>query len=119
MTSISKYVFIDKLDHMVQYHSAIRKKPVDVKSNTFFDFDKKNHERDNKFKVGDHVKIPKYQKKFAIYYVSNWPEEVVAIKKVKSTVSWTYVISDLNREEIVGAFYEQELKKKKVKQNLE
>ena len=29
------------------------------------------------------------------------------IKKVKNTVLWTYVISDLNREEIVGAFYEK------------
>ena len=26
---------------------------------------------------------------------------------------WTYVISDLNREEIVGMFYEKELQKKK------
>ena len=48
---------------MAPYHSAIKKKPVDVKSNTCFDFDKKNNERDNKFKVGDHVKISKYQKK--------------------------------------------------------
>ena len=97
---------------MAPYHSAIKKKPVDVKSNTCFDSDKKNNERDNKFKVGDHVKISKYQKKNAIDYVSNWPEEVIVIKKVKSTVSWTYVISDLNQEEIVGVFYEQELKKK-------
>ena len=33
------------------------------------------------------------------------------IKKVKNTVPWTYVISDLNGEEIVGAFYEKELQK--------
>ena len=33
------------------------------------------------------------------------------IKKVKNTVSWTYVISDLNGEEIVGTFYEKELQK--------
>ena len=33
------------------------------------------------------------------------------IKKVKKTVSWTYVISDLKSKEIVGTFYEKELKK--------
>ena len=33
------------------------------------------------------------------------------IKKVKNTVSWAYVISDLNGEEIIGMFYEKELQK--------
>ena len=33
------------------------------------------------------------------------------IKKVKNTVSWTYVIDDLNGEEIIGTFYEKELQK--------
>ena len=34
------------------------------------------------------------------------------IKKVKNTVLWTHVITDLNGEEIVGAFYENELEKR-------
>ena len=33
------------------------------------------------------------------------------IKKVKHTVPWTCVINDLNREEIIGTFYEKELQK--------
>ena len=33
------------------------------------------------------------------------------IKKVKNTVTWTYVINDLNEEEIVGTFCEKELQK--------
>ena len=33
------------------------------------------------------------------------------MKKVKNTVPLTYVISDLNRDEIVGKFYEKELQK--------
>ena len=33
------------------------------------------------------------------------------IKKVQNTVSWTHVINDLNREEIIGTFYEKELQK--------
>ena len=32
------------------------------------------------------------------------------VTKVKNTVPWTYVISDLKSEEIVGTFYKKELK---------
>ena len=42
-------------------------------------------------------------------YTPNWSEEVFVIKKVKNTVPWTYIISDLNGEEIVGTFYGNEL----------
>ena len=33
------------------------------------------------------------------------------LKKIKNNVPWSYVISDLNEEEIVGTFYEKELQK--------
>ena len=33
------------------------------------------------------------------------------IKKVINTVPWTYVINDLNGEELVATFYEKELQK--------
>ena len=33
------------------------------------------------------------------------------IKKVRNIVSWTYFINDLNGDEIIGTFYEKELKK--------
>ena len=38
-------------------------------------------------------------------FVPDWSEEVFVIKKVKNTVPWTYVISDLVGEGIVGTFY--------------
>ena len=44
-------------------------------------------------------------------YVPNWCEKVFMIKKVRNTVSWIYVISDLKGEEIVGKFYEKQLQK--------
>ena len=31
--------------------------------------------------------------------------------KVKNTAPWIYIISDLNKEEIIGSFYEKELQK--------
>ena len=33
------------------------------------------------------------------------------VSKIKNTVPWTYVINDLNGEEIIGIFYEKELQK--------
>ena len=53
----------------------------------------------------------KYKNIFAKGCVRNWPEWVFVIKKVKNTVTWTYVIKDFNKEEIVEIFYEKELQK--------
>ena len=41
----------------------------------------------------------------------NWSEEIFIVKKIKNTVPWTYVINDLNGEDIIGTFYENELQK--------
>ena len=86
-------------------------KPVDVKDNTYIDFEKEVNDKDPKFKVGDHVRISKYKNIFAKGYTPNWSEEVFIISKIKNTVPWTYVISDLNGEKIIGTFYEKELQK--------
>ena len=112
MTSISKNVYIDKLDDIVDecnntYHTTIKMKPTDVKDNKYINADKELNNKDPIFKVGDRVRISKYKNIFAKGYAPNWPEEVFVIKKVKSTVSWTYVINDLNGEEITGTFYEK------------
>ena len=93
-------------------------KPIDVKSNTYIDFSKENNNKDPKFQISDIVRISKYENIFAKGYTPNWSEEVPVITKVKNTVPWPYVISDLNGEEIVGTFYENELQKQ-IKNNLE
>ena len=62
-------------------------------------------------KIGNIIRILKYKNTFAKGYVRNWSEEVFALKKVKNTVPWTYVISHLKGEEIVAKFYEKELQK--------
>ena len=72
---------------------------------------KKTNVKDPKFKVGDRVRISKYKNIFAKGYAPNWSEEVFVIKKLKNTIPWTYVINDLNGEEIMGTFYEKELQK--------
>ena len=121
MTSISKNVYIDKLDDIVNeynnaYHTTIKMKPIDVKDNTYINTDKVTNDKDPKFKVGDRVRISKYKNIFAKGYTPNWSEEVFVIKKVKNTVPWTYVINDLNGEEIMGTFYEkEEFRRRRVK----
>ena len=109
MTSISKNVYIDKLDDIVsEYnntdHRTIKMKPVDVKDNTYIDFKKKVNDKDPKFQVVDHIRISKCKNIFAKGYSPNWSEEVFLIKKVKTTVPWTYVIYDLKGEESIGIF---------------
>ena len=86
-------------------------KQVDVKDNTYIDFKREVNDKDPKFKVGNHVNISKCKNIFAKGYAPNWSEEVFVIKKVKNTVPWTYVITDLNGEEIIGTFNEKELQK--------
>ena len=117
MTSASKSVYIDKLDDIVNEYNktyrTITMKPVDVKDNSYIEFSKEVNDKDSKFKVGAHVRISKCKNIFAKGYTPNWSEEVFVIKKVENTVAWTYVISDLNGEEIIGTFYEKELEKNK------
>ena len=116
MTSISKNVYINKLDDIVDwyfniYHRTIKMKPTDVKDNTYIAFEKEVNDKDPKFKVGDYVRISKYKNIVAKGYTSNWSEEGFVISKIKNTVPWTYVMNDLNGEEIIGTFYEKELQK--------
>ena len=116
MFSVSKNVYINKLDDILGesnniYHRTIKMKPVDVKNNTYIDFKKEVNDRDPKFKVGDHIRISKYKNIFAKRYILNWSEEVFVVRKIKNTVPWTYVINDLNGEKIIEKFYEKELQK--------
>ena len=76
MTSISKNVYIDKLDDIVnkynnKKHITTKMKPIDVEDNTCIDFGKEINDNDPKFKVGDHVRISKYRNIFAKCYTPN------------------------------------------------
>ena len=116
MAAVSKKVNFDPLDDIVgDYHNIYRKfvkiKPIDVKPDFNAEHNVDSNERHPKFKVGNHVRIPKYKNIFAEGYTPNCSEEIFVIKKIKDTFPWTYVISDFNGEEIVGTFYKKELEK--------
>ena len=79
-------------------------KPVDVKYNTYIDFKKE-------LMIKSMIRISKYKNIFAKGYTSNWSEGIFIIKKGKNTAPWTYIINDLNGEEIIGTSYGNELQK--------
>ena len=86
MTSVSKNVYIDKLDDIVNeynntYHRTIKMKPVNVKSNIHINSSKEINDKDPKFRIGESI--------LAKGYLPNWSEEVSVIKKVKIIVPWT------------------------------
>ena len=61
-----KNVSHDKLDDIVNksnntYHTTIRVKPVDAKSNTYIGSTKEINNKNPKFKIGDIVKVSKYK----------------------------------------------------------
>ena len=95
-------------------------KPITIASDSYSEYDEDSSKKNPKFKVGDHVRISKYKKIFANWYTPNWSEEVFIINKIKNVVPWTYSISDLNGEKIIGSIiwiigiiwiYEKELQK--------
>ena len=116
MTAISKVVYFDVLNDIVDkyndtVHRTIKMKAIDVTDDSCAKYNEDFNKKDPKFKVGDHVRISKYKNIFAKGYTPNWSEEVSVVSKIKNTVPWTYVVCDLNGEEITGSFYEKELQK--------
>ena len=116
MTTISKNVYFHVLEDIFNkynntVHRTIKMKPTEVTDDSFAEYNEDSNKRKPKFKAGDHVRISKYKNIFAKGYAPNWSEEAFVINKIKNTVPWTYVIHDLNGEEIIGDFYEKELQK--------
>ena len=91
MTLVSKNLYIDKLDDIVNeynntYHRTIKLKPVYVKDNAYIDSTKEGNDKDSKFRVNDHVRMSRSKNIFAKGYTRNWSEEIFVIKIVKNTV---------------------------------
>ena len=123
MTSISKNVYIDKLDDILRkynntYHTSTKMKHVDVKDNTYIDFKKEVNDKDPKFKVGDRVRISKYKNIFAKGYMPNWSEEIFIIKKIKNAVPWTMLLMILMVKKLLVHFMKVNCKRL-IKKNLE
>ena len=113
MKATAKNVYYDVLDDVVNKynntkHSTIKMKPIDVG-----DVDE-HDEKNSRFKVSDRVRISKFKNIFAKGYTPNWSTEIFIVDKINDTVPYTYNLKDLNDEEIIGSFYDGELRKTKL-----
>ena len=118
MAATGKNVYYDVLDDVVNKynntkHSTIKMKPIDVKNNKRVYIDEYN-EKDNRFKVGDRVRISKFKNIFAKGCTPNWSKEIFIVDKINDTVPYTYNLKDLNDKEIIGNFHNRELQKTKL-----
>ena len=118
MTATGKNGYYNVLDDVVNKynntkHSTIEMKPIDVGDNNKRVYINEHNEKDSKFKVGDRVRISRYQNIFAKGYAPNWSREIFIVDKINDIVPYTYNLKDLNDEEIIGSFYDKELQKTK------
>ena len=116
MTSILKNVCIDKLDDIVNKykntcHSSIKMKLADLQSSTYIEFYEKTIRKVLDLKLAIMLEYQNIKGFLQKVMLQIGLKKLFVIKKIKSTVPWTYVISDLTGEEIVGKFYEKELEK--------
>ena len=91
ITSISKNVYINKLDDIVHkynnaYHRTIERKSDDVKPNTYINSTKEINDNDPNFNIGDIVRIWKYKNVFEKYDLPNCSKNVFVNEKVNSAV---------------------------------
>ena len=82
-------------------------KPIDVKLDSYDEYDVDSNEKVPKFKTGDHVQISKHKNILSKGYTPYWSEGVFVMSEIKKTILWIYVVNDIHGEEIVGTFYEK------------
>lgn len=100
-------------------HRTIGMRPVEVNENNEEDVLirinklRKVEQKKPKFQVGDRVRIFAYKNTFQNKYKNNWTREIFLVDKIFYTNPITYSLKDLEGEEVLGKFYDQELLKSK------
>ena len=111
--------FVQKLQQFVstlncRKNRSIGKSPRDVKNSDFLSilYNKsfKKYTKP-KFKIGDRVKISKNDIPFRKGYKPQFSDEIFEISAISTKKPPTYIMKDLEKEEILGKFYEKELRK--------
>ena len=113
--------YIDILEKLVKnynntYHRSIKSNPASVNQTNEAEISENLYPQNPvsnkkaKFKIGNRVRINKTKRTFDKGYLPNWTQELFEIVHVnKSTSPVTYVVKDLDGEQILGTFYEPEL----------
>ena len=123
MRGVWHNIYFDVLGDIVNkynnpVHRTIKTKPIDIRADSYAEYNEGSNKKDPKFKVGEHVRILKQKNVFTKGYTQKWSEEVFIIRKIENTAPWTYVISDINGEAIAGIFMKKNWKRQ-IKKNLE
>lgn len=129
-TNRNTYRYIDVLSDLVRsynntMHSTIQMKPVDVNPDNQETVWRRTHDNDSerndivfRFQTGDRVRISKYSTVFAKGYLPSWSEELFTIASRHTTKPPTYALTDDDGKLLKGSWYEPELQKIKVKNNV-
>ena len=88
MTAISKNVYFDVLDDIVNkynntVHRTIKMKPIDITNDSYVEYNENLNKKDPKFKVGDHVRISKYKNIFAKDILQIGQKKILLLAKLK------------------------------------
>jgi hypothetical protein len=117
---IGKYNWYNALPNITKTynetkHRIIGMKPCDVTIKHDFLKNIYNYPKEvpikNKFKVNDIVRISKQKAIFDKSYFINWTPELFRIRKINSSYPVTYLLEDIQGQEIKGSFYNEELQK--------
>ena len=101
-------------------HRTIRMTPIEatnpsreaeIKEKIYNNY--KTNYKTPKFKKGDFVRISRQKMLFEKGYTNNFSNEIFIVREVKLTNPRTYLLEDIDKEEVAGRFYEDELMKTK------
>ena len=85
-------------------------KAIDVKTSIYIEFNVVNNNKDDIFKIDEHIRISNYKIVFAKGYTRNESNKIFVLKS-QEYCTHGHVISDISNKKIVGTFYEKELQK--------
>ena len=76
MITVLKSVYFDVLDNILDiynntYHGTNKMRPINVKLDSYAEYNLDYNDKDPKFKIGDHVRTSKYKNIFAKGYAPN------------------------------------------------
>ncbi len=110
-------------DYNNNFHRTIKTTPTNASEHPekIFDFVMENNDENDrnlskkqltpKLKIGDRVRVVKYKYIFTKGFVAKWSDEIFVVSQVLPTAPPTFNLVDLKGEEIIGAWYENELLK--------
>ena len=123
MTCVSKNVYIDKLNDIVNqynntFHETIKMKPADVKDYTYIDFNKEVNDKDPKFKIGDYARTSKYKNIVLNDILQIGLKKSLRLKRLKILFHGHMLLEILLMKKLLEHFMKKNCKKQ-IKKNLE